>query len=86
MSCVKFLVETRGAHVNQQTAKTGWTPLHHCARMAHYSHAPYLQVFQYLLEQGADPGLCTWKADPRAKSNLGQPSAALDMVVSKVCS
>ena len=30
---VKFLVEERGAEVNQQDRKRGWTPLHRAARM-----------------------------------------------------
>ena len=84
LACVKFLVEARNAQVNQQTAKSGWTPLHHCARMAHYRHAPYLQIFQYLLEQGADPRLCTWLPDPQAKTRTGQQSLPLDMAVNKV--
>lgn len=84
LACVKFLVEARNAQVNQQTAKFGWTPLHHCARMAHYRHAPYLQIFQYLLEQGADPRLCTWLPDPQAKTRTGQQSLPLDMAVNKV--
>jgi hypothetical protein len=30
---VKFLVEERGAEVNQQDRHKGWTPLHRAARM-----------------------------------------------------
>ncbi len=30
--------------VNQRDASRGWTPLMRCARMAHYKHAPFLQV------------------------------------------
>ena len=84
LAIVRFLVEARGARVNQQAAKSGWTPLHHCARMAHYAHAPYMQIFQYLLQQGADPSLCTWRPDPQAKRNTQQPSAPMDMAVHKV--
>ena len=52
-------MEQRGAEVNQQDASKGWTPLHRCALMAHYTHQPYLQLFEYLLQQGADPALLT---------------------------
>lgn len=57
LHCVKFLVEERGASVNQQEVGSGRTPLHRCARMAHYTHRPYLDIFEYLLQQGADPSL-----------------------------
>ena len=33
LEMVKFLVEERGAEVNQQDRKRGWTPLHRAARM-----------------------------------------------------
>ena len=37
-------MEQRGVEVNQRDAGRGWTPLMRCARVAHYRHAPYLQV------------------------------------------
>ena len=44
LAAVKFLIEQRGVEVNQRDATHGWTPLHRCARVAHYRHAPFLQV------------------------------------------
>ena len=41
---MRFLVEDRGVEVNQQDAKVGWTPLHRAARVAHYTHAPGIEV------------------------------------------
>ncbi|KAK9808893.1 hypothetical protein WJX72_005921 [[Myrmecia] bisecta] len=57
LACVRFLVEERAAPVNQQDCRRGWTPLLRCARMVHHTNAPYLQIFEYLLQQGADPNL-----------------------------
>jgi len=54
---VRFLVERRGAAVNQRDRGRGWTPLLRCAHVAHHTHAPFLAVFEYLLAAGADPGL-----------------------------
>ncbi len=59
LACVRFLVEERGAEVNQADLGRGWTPLHRCAQVAHQVDAPHLAVFEYLLQRGADPGLCT---------------------------
>lgn len=71
MRCVKFLVEKRGAHVSQQDRAKGWTALHRCARMAHHTHMPYLQIFEYLLQQGADPSIRTFASGNQVR----QPSA-----------
>ncbi|KAK9822714.1 hypothetical protein WJX81_007292 [Elliptochloris bilobata] len=57
LACVRFLVERRGAAVNQRDRVRGWTPLLRCAHMAHHTHAPFLGVFSYLLAAGADPAL-----------------------------
>ena len=59
LECVRFLVEQRGARVNQRDAARGWTPLHRCANVAHHTHAPFLAVFEYLLQRGADAALLT---------------------------
>jgi len=59
MHCVRFLVETHGAEVNQQDRARGWTPLHHAAAQAHVTSRPYMQLFEYLLQSGADPALLT---------------------------
>ncbi len=86
MECVRFLVEQRGAEVNQRDRGRGWTPLHRAARMAHHTHAPYLAVFEYLLQHGADAGLLTtigWpdldtvRADCRSIPAL-QPTPSVD--------
>ncbi len=57
LECVRFLVEQRGAEVNQPDRGKGWTPLHRAARMAHHTHTPYIAVFEYLLQRGADASL-----------------------------
>ena len=57
LACVRFLVERRGAAVNQRDRVRGWTPLLRCAHMAHHTHAPFLDTFAYLLSAGADPTL-----------------------------
>lgn len=57
LHCVKFLVEKRQVEVNQQDHRWGWTPLHRCAHMAHHTSEPYMAVFEYLLQQGADASL-----------------------------
>ena len=57
MHCVRFLVEQRSAEVNQQDLKRGWTPLMRVAHMAHHTELPFLAIFEYLLQQGADPGI-----------------------------
>ena len=59
LAMVRFLVEQRGVAVNQRVAGTGATPLHRCAAVAHYKHASFMEIFDYLLAAGADPGLRT---------------------------
>ena len=60
LSMVKFLVEERKVEVNQRDKSTGWTPLHRCAYVVHYRHAPYFEIFEYLLSRGADPNLLSY--------------------------
>lgn len=60
LGIVRFLVEQRGVAVNQRCTATGATPLHRCAAVAHYKHAPFLEIFYYLLAAGADPELRTY--------------------------
>ena len=57
LECVRFLVERRRVEVNQHDLRWGWTPLMRCAHMAHHTNAPYLALFEYLLQQGADASL-----------------------------
>ena len=57
MHCVKFLVEQRNVEINQQDHRRGWTPLMRVAHMAHHTELPYLAIFEYLLQQGADAGI-----------------------------
>ena len=57
MHCVRFLVEQRSVEVNQQDLKRGWTPLMRVAHMAHHTELPFLAIFEYLLQQGADPSI-----------------------------
>lgn len=80
LAAARFLVEQRGAHVNQRDGSQGWTPLHRCAHMAHYLHAPFMHLFEYLLSCGADPELLTYP--PRDGNAPGLK--ALDLAVKKV--
>ena len=57
LRCVKFLVEQRNVEVNQQDHGRGWTPLMRVAHMAHHTELPYLAIFEYLLQQGADASI-----------------------------
>ena len=57
LHCVKFLVEQRKVEVNQLDLNRGWTPLMRVAHMAHHTTSPYMAVFEYLLQQGADPSI-----------------------------
>ena len=57
LHCVKFLVEQRKVAVNQLDLNRGWTPLMRVAHMAHHTTSPYMAVFEYLLQQGADPSI-----------------------------
>lgn len=86
LECVRFLVEQRGARVNQRDVGRGWTPLHRCANMAHHTHAPFLAVFEYLLQRGADAAVLTEPSSrpdqaqhtrPLASSNMQRPVGAL---------
>lgn len=70
-------MEQRGASVNQKDLKRGWTPLHRCAHMAHHTHAPYLAVFEYLLQQGADASILS------TASAQSKPLSAVEAAVSK---
>ncbi|KAL4855434.1 hypothetical protein ACK3TF_003975 [Chlorella vulgaris] len=91
----KFLIEKRHVEVNQIDSGRGWTPLVRCARMAHYKNAPYLELFEYLLQQGADPSILSYPSpDPdlytvhgRAALPLQPPShgplSYLDVAVEK---
>ncbi|KAK9861407.1 hypothetical protein WJX84_003615 [Apatococcus fuscideae] len=84
LECVKFLVEQRGAHVNQQDYKQGWTPLHRCARMAHHRHAHFLHIFQYLLNHGANADLMTFHGfEDLAQGTMDPPLSVMDVAVSK---
>ena len=57
LDMVRYLVEELNVPVNHQSLNGQWTPLHRCARMVHYKHAPYFDIFEYLLAHGADPEL-----------------------------
>lgn len=81
LGATHFLLEQRSAPVNQRAAANGWTPLHRCARVAHYRHAPFMQVFECLLAAGADPNLRTFDASHQ-DSSAGK--TALELAVHKV--
>jgi ankyrin repeat protein len=81
LACVKFLVEQRKVEVNQRDLRKGWTPLLRCANMAHHTHAPYLEIFEYLLQQGADASLLS---DPDPQT--GRQLSAVDIAVQQASS
>lgn len=81
LSMVKFLVEKRSVEINQRDRSTGWTPLHRCAYVIHYRHAPHFEIFEYLLSRGADPNLLTYGDNARSGENGGL--RAIDLVVKK---
>lgn len=77
LAAAKFLVERRGVDVNQQDRAHGWTPLMRAARVAHYKDRQRMEVFEYLLQKGADAsilsfppptttGLPGWMSNPKA--------------------
>lgn len=80
VAAARLLLDRRGAEVNQRDAGTGWTPLHRCARVAHYRHGPFLELFELLLQAGADPDLRTFP--PRDGSGAG--ATVLELAVHKV--
>ena len=59
LDMVRHLLENLLVPVNHQSLNGQWTPLHRCARMVHYKHAPYFAIFELLLAHGADPDLET---------------------------
>ena len=59
LDVVRYLLDDLRVPVNHQSLNGQWTPLHRCARMVHYKHAPYFEIFELLLAQGADPDLET---------------------------
>jgi hypothetical protein len=59
LDMVKYLIEELKVPVNHQALNGNWTPLHRCARMVHYKHAPFFDIFELLLAHGGDPELET---------------------------
>jgi [acyl-carrier-protein] S-malonyltransferase len=43
-----------GAHVNQRDVKSGWTPLHRAAHLAHMDG--YIEIYEYLLVRAGEGG------------------------------
>ena len=50
LEAARYLVEQRRVPVNQRDRAGGWTPLLRCARVAHCKHAPFLELFELLLQ------------------------------------
>lgn len=82
LNMVQLLIEEEGVPVNQRSHNGGWTPLHRCAQVVHYTHAPFMEIFEYLLQHGADPDLLTY--DDEDDSMYETPCSVLDLVVKKV--
>lgn len=80
---VKYLVESAMVPINQKSHNGDWTPLHRCAHMVHYKHAPFFDIFEYLLQHGADPSLRT-ASGYDGKDEYFPSCTPLDLVVKKV--
>lgn len=57
LEVVRFLLSERATEINQQDRTRGLTPLHNVAARAHDTTRPYLELFDHLLENGADPNI-----------------------------
>lgn len=79
LEAARWLLEERRVPVNQRERAGGWTPLLRCARVAHYRHGAFLDLFELLLRHGADPSLATDPLPPDAAA-LGQPGARLGVL------
>ena len=77
---VKYLIEDLQVPVNQRSHNGGWTPIHRCAHLVHYKNEPRFEIFEYLLQHGANPHLLTWDE----KDDYFKPCTAFDLVVQKV--
>jgi len=56
---VRFLIEVAGVPVNVRAASDGATPLHRAAAVAHHADPRAMEVVEFLLSRGADPGART---------------------------
>ena len=83
LAFVRFLVEECKAEVNQQDRELGWTPLHRCARLAHVTQPPYMEIFEYLLQKGADPSIRTFQTSepPGGAADVGTAERGLQTVL-----
>lgn len=78
LDIIKYLVEHHKVEVNQQDVSRGLTALHRCARVAHYKHRPFLEIFEFLLQHGADPDILSFP--DKGKGNTKRLTV-LDVVV-----
>lgn len=78
LDMVTYLIMTVKVPINQQSLNGLWTPLHRCARLIHYKHAPFFEIFEFLLQHGADPMLQTADDDDECP-----PCTPFDLVVHK---
>ena len=85
LDMIKYLIEEIRVPVNQLSLNHGWTPLHRCARLVHYTHAPFFDIFECLLASGADPAIKTKPNDDNDESMLYKDCTAFDLVVEKAC-
>lgn len=83
LEVVKFLIERHQVPINQIDKTHGWTPLHRCARMVHYRNAPYFEVMEYLLQNGADPNIRSKSAPGDSYGSYPNQSTVLDLIVKK---
>jgi hypothetical protein len=110
LAAVRFLLEERGAEVNQQDRERGWTPLHRAACLyahihthnhlsrthmqpcaltaahcflparAHSRVAPYLEIFELLLQHGADASVLSYEGWEDLRCGwFGMPQSAFDV-------
>ena len=70
LDMVHHIVRNVPSCVNQRDGK-GYTPLHRAAYLAQYDG--YLELFEYLLSEGADPTITTNDYDPYLDPGLKTP-------------
>lgn len=80
LDMVTYLIDNVKVPVNQQSLNGLWTPLHRCAQIIHYNHAPFFDIFEFLLARGADPTLQTSAA---SDDDDCHPCTAIELVVNK---
>ena len=84
INSARFLLEERGmdAKVNQQIRLNGYTSLHLCAQRVHDRSKPFLEMYELLLQHGADPEILTDECcDDGVRGGISAPKCVYDLCV-----